>query len=331
MIGRRRSRTWLGGCLLAIVLGGGRALEAQDPSPASSPAHEALGDAWWTGALLAPSAGTLPPGHWLIEPYLYDITVPHSNTFGSRSYVIYGLVNRVSVGVIPVFGFNDISNGPSSSGIGVGDFTVFGQYRLTQFQPGNWVPTMSVNVQETLPTGRYDDLGSRPANGFGAGAFTTDVSLYTQTYFWLPTGRILRTRFNVSQTFSTGVDVSGVSVYGTAPGFSGRASPGSSSTFDLAGEYSLTRNWVLALDVVFERSANTLVAGSGPPVPDTAGTATGTAVRLNSGASAAFAFAPALEYNWHSNWGVILGTRLIPRGLNTPASIAPVVAVNIVQ
>ncbi len=329
MVVRRRSRTWLGWCVLAIVLGGGQALGAQDPSPPSSTPREALGDAWWTGALLAPSAGTLPPGHWLIEPYLYDIAVPHSNTFGSRSYIIYGLAHRFSVGVIPVFGFNDISDGPSSSGIGVGDFTVFGQYRLTQFQPGSWVPTMSVNVQETLPTGRYDDLGSRPANGFGAGAFTTEVSLYTQTYFWLPNGRILRTRFNVSQTFSTGVNVNGVSVYGTTAGFSGRANPGNSSTFDLAGEYSLTRHWVLALDVVFERSANTWVAGSAPPAPDTTGATT--TVRLNSGASAAFAFAPAFEYNWRANWGVILGTRLIPRGLNTPSSIAPVVAINIVQ
>lgn len=329
MIGRRRRRICLSWCVLSAVLGGGSVLRAQDPSSPAGSTHEALGDAWWTGPLLAPSAGTLPPGHFLIEPYLYDISVPHTNTFGSRSYIIYGLANRVSVGVIPVFGFNEISDGPSSSGIGVGDFTLLGQYRLTQFQPGCWVPTMSVNVQETVPTGRFDNLGARPANGFGAGAFTTTLSFYSQTYFWLPNGRIVRARLNISQALSSGVDLSGVSVYGTTGAFSGHANPGDASTLDLAGEYSLTRNWVLALDAVFERSASTSVAGFDPPGPGTSGART--AVRLNSGPSAAFAFAPAFEYNWHSNWGVILGTRLIPRGLNTPASVTPVVAINVVQ
>ena len=30
-------------------------------------------DAWWTGPMLAPSAATLPSGHMLIEPYLFDV------------------------------------------------------------------------------------------------------------------------------------------------------------------------------------------------------------------------------------------------------------------
>ena len=35
--------------------------------------QESLDDAWWTGPLLAPDAGTLPQGHWLMEPYVYDL------------------------------------------------------------------------------------------------------------------------------------------------------------------------------------------------------------------------------------------------------------------
>lgn len=48
-----------------------------------------------------------------------------------------------------------------------------------------------------------------------------------------------------------------VSVYGTRSGFRGYVKPGSSFVADLAFEYSLTRNWVPALDVIYERDAST--------------------------------------------------------------------------
>jgi hypothetical protein len=43
---------------------------AQEASPPSSLLRQALDNAWWTGPMLAPSAATLPRGHFLIEPYL---------------------------------------------------------------------------------------------------------------------------------------------------------------------------------------------------------------------------------------------------------------------
>lgn len=78
---------------------------------------------------MTPSAGTLPPGHILIEPHVYDVTAPSRNGLGSQSYVIYGLMNRLSVGLIPVFGYNVVSGGPNSTRVRVGDFTAVAQYR----------------------------------------------------------------------------------------------------------------------------------------------------------------------------------------------------------
>src|ERR1700680_2815970 len=78
-----------------------------------------------------------------------------------------------------------------------------------------------------LPTGRYDRLGKRPSDGFGSGAFTTMLSFYSQTYFWLPNGRILRMRFDVSQAFSSSAHVEDASVYGTAAGLPGATGSGS--------------------------------------------------------------------------------------------------------
>ena len=87
-----------------------------------------------------------------------------------------------------------------------------------------------------------------------------------------------------------------VSVYGTAAGFRGHAKPGSSILLNAAGEYSLTRHWVLALDAIYRHQGNTPVNGynlANPALP----------ILLNSGSSDAFGLAPAIEYNLNSKLG----------------------------
>src|SRR5215469_12627211 len=227
---------------------------AQQGAPSPEVAREALGDAWWTGPLLAPSANTLPRGHVLVEPYLYDVisegsydssgtrhSAAHSNGFGSLTYINYGLEDKFTVGFIPVLGYSQVSHGLGSSGIDAGDLTVQAQYRLHLFREGGLVPTTSFAVQETLPTGKYDNLGDRPSDGLGSGSYTTTLCFFNQTFFWMPNGRILRTRFNLTQAFSRPVKVENASVYGTSDGFRGHARPGAALFVDVAGEYSLTR------------------------------------------------------------------------------------------
>jgi hypothetical protein len=296
--------------------------------PKSAGAYrQSPGDAWWTGSMLAAGAGTLPPGHFLIEPYLYAVTVPHSNTFGSFNYIIYGLADRLSVGMIPTAGYTRTSEGLGSSGVGLGDQSLMAQYRLTKTHSAGGMPTMSVNVEETFPTGKYDRLGNRPDDGFGSGAYTTTLALYTQQLFWLPNGRLMRMRLNTSLAFSTHVNIEDVSVYGTSEGFRGQAVPGRSVYIDAAWEYSLTRSWVPALDITYRHNGNTRVTGYN--MPESGGVQNLPGIRLNSGTSDAFAFAPGIEYNWTSKLGVLLATRIIPAGHNTIASITPAVAINI--
>ena len=328
------ARLWSALALLTVIV-------AHAEDVATQNLHQSMDDAWWTGPLLAASASTLPQGHFLVEPYLYDVitygrydtqgrrvSTPHENDFGSQSYLLYGLTNQVSIGLIPRFGFEKASQGPSSSNVQVGDLSFQAQYRLTQFQEGHWVPTTSIVLAETFPTGKYDRLEEHPADGFGAGAYTTAVSLYSQEYFWLSTGRILRTRLDLTYTFSNKVSLEGVSVYGTGAGFSGRASPGDSFTADSSWEYSVTRNWVLALDVVYQHNANTSVIGN--YATDGGGNPSSYLIQANSGTSRSLGFAPAIEYNWSPKIGIIVGARLIPIGNNTGISITPVAAINMV-
>jgi hypothetical protein len=296
---------------------------AEKPPPSHNDRQQ-LGEAWWTGPMLANNASTLPRGHFLVEPYLYDVISPHTNGIGSLTYIEYGLANRLTIGLIPTFGYNKVSDGLSSSGVGLGDVTVLAQYRLTQFHEHHSLPTISFMVQETFPSGKYDQLGARPSNGLGAGSYTTTLALNSQTYFWMPNGRILRMRLNATQSLSTYANVAGVSIYNTPTGFQGHAKPGSSTFVDAAWEYSLTRNWVLALDATYRHTNNTRITGDDP-------SQTPASIQLNSGSSDAVGFAPALEYNWKPTIGVLVGTRIIALGHNTPTTITPAVAINYVH
>lgn len=308
-------------------------IAAAQPSPKPSPSpqvRQSLSDAWWTGPMLAPGAGTLPRGHILVEPYFFDVIqyanfdskgkpvgTTHSHTFGNFTYLIYGLADRLSVGLTPTATYTYVNHGQNSSNIAFGDLGVILQYRLTQFTMDHRTPTMSVAIQENLPTGRYDRLGSNPTDGAGSGAYSTKVSLYTQTYAWMPNGRILRARLNLSQTFETPTAVHGISVYGTPAAFNGTARPGNTFSVDAAAEYSVTRNWVIASDLVYSHSDNTWVRGGG--------------AQANSGESQSWALAPGVEYNWTANAGILFAVRTYPWGKNTSSSITPVIAINMVR
>ncbi|HXN57304.1 MAG TPA: transporter, partial [Candidatus Angelobacter sp.] len=245
---------------------------------------------------------------------------------GSLSYILYGLTDRVSVGLIPRFGFNEPAATANSSSVGLGDLTLQAGYGLTRFQDGRLLPAIALVIDETLPTGRYERLG-RASDGFGAGAYTTGLSIYSQDYLWMPNGRILRVRLDLTYAVSSSVGVHDASVYGTASGFRGRAYPGDSFTADAAGEYSVTRNWVLALDIVYQHEDSTGVSGS---LPSTAGAPGVTDFRARSGSGYSLGLAPAIEYNWNSRVGLLVGVRMFVAGRNATASVTPAIALNMV-
>ena len=311
----------------AFAASAGNVAVASPAMPPSPPLRQSLDDAWWTGPMLANSAATLPRGHFLIEPYIYDVSSPHADGFGSQAYMLYGLTDRLTAGLIPVLGYNRVQGAADSTGVGLGDVSVQVQYRLTRFHEGSSLPTISLQLQETLPTGAYDQLGNRPSDGLGSGAATTTLQLNTQTYFWLANGRILRMRFNVAQSWSRRAYLAGVSVYGTTEGFRGNARPGNAFFVDAAWEYSLSRRWVLALDVTYRRSHATHVNGSAPADSDGA---PAIPIHRSFGAEEAFGFAPAIEYSWNANLGMLFGTRVIT-GPHTTTTITPAVAINYVH
>jgi hypothetical protein len=311
------------------------ALAAADDSPPEPPRQD-RSDAWWTGPLLAPNASTFPAGHALVETYVFDVNsngqydtsgrhepAAGGHELGSLTYLIYGLTDRVSVGLLPRFYYDEPPGAPNSSSPSVGDLGAQLQFGLTSFHEGSWVPATALVLGETFPTGRYDALAN-PADGFGAGVYTTSISWYSQDYLWLPNGRILRVRLDLTYAVSSSASLKDQSVYGTAAGFRGRAYPGDSFTADAAAEYSVTRNWVLATDLVWVHNSSTRLTGTEPAAGGSS------AVDLQSGSSEYLAVAPAVEYNFSPRVGVIVGARVFVAGRNTGSSVTTAAAINMV-
>jgi hypothetical protein len=93
-------------------------------------------------------------------------------------------------------------------------------------------------------------------------------------------------------------------------------------------EYSITRNWVLALDAFYQHDAGTHIRGTNLETVN--GAPQRVPFSADFGSSWRFGLAPAIEYNFNSRIGVIVGARWFAAGRNTSASVTPVAAINMV-
>jgi len=270
----------------------------------------------WTGPLLASNAETLPQGHVYTEPYFFDGILGGEHHPGTSGFYQYGLTDSWTVGVQPFF---SLGAERFNHDLALGDFKLLSQVRLSHFTPERQVPSVALVTNLVIPTGKDDHLG-RLKSGHGSGSFAPEIGVNVQQYFLLGNGRLLRARINVLQRFPYRAEVTGRSVYGTDVNFRGHAKPGTKTTLITAVEYSLTNEWVLAMDVEGDFFGGSRVEGhegSGGPL-----------VRTTTPASRDVGFSPAVEYNWSPSTGALLGVWIIPKGHNSPASVTPAIAIS---
>ncbi len=295
-----------------FLLSMGTAAKAEDPDAARWRA--AMESARWTGPLLASTAETLPQGHVYTEPYVFDVISGGQHNVGSSGFYQYGLFNNYTIGVQP---FISLGTHKYDRNVAIGDFKLLSQLRVSHFTPEHRVPSVAIVMNLVLPTGKVDKLGALK-QGHGSGSFAPEIGINVQQYFLLDNGHLLRARFNFLKNFPLRSSVSDRSVYGTLPGFQGHARPGSKTTLVGAVEYSVTREWVLALDVERDQWGRAVTAGRN---------ADGTLVNQTSPRSSDVGFAPAIEYNWSARAGAIFGLWIVPKGHNTQSSVTPAIAI----
>lgn len=299
--------------VLAAMLGCSIAASAKADEDAER-WRAAYNSARWTGPLLASNAETLPQGHFYTEPYFFDTILGGQHDPGSSGFYQYGLFNNFTIGVQPFFSLGTRKNNRDLS---LGDTKLLSQLRLSHFTPDHRVPSVSLVMNLVVPTGPYDNLG-RLKEGHGSGSFAPEIGVNVQQYILLKNGHLLRARFNFLKSFPLKSAVSGRSVYQTSSGFHGHAKPGGKTTLVGAIEYSVSRRWVLALDIERDQWGRTKVTGR-----DTDGSET----EQTSNRSWNVGFAPAIEYNWSDRSGAIFGVWVVPKGHNTSSSITPAIAI----
>jgi hypothetical protein len=277
---------------------------------------------WFTGTLLSTRGLTLDRGRAVVEPYVYytrygglyndnwrlqSTTV--SRTIIQQTYFIYGVTNRIDVEIAPQWLQN---SGEGESISGFGDFPLQLGFQVLRSPADSWLPNVRIWVQEVFPTGRYNRLGpSQGLGGTGGGSFATTLGIGLQKAIRLGKDQVFRYRVNATYGFFSPVTVEGFNTYGGGFGTEGRVEPGSVTTLIVAGEYSLTRHLVLALDIGFQTinatdfSGTTGVGVSGEPA------------MVGRGYGNLLTIAPAVEYNFNQHVGLIAGPWFSLRGRNT--------------
>jgi opacity protein-like surface antigen len=274
----------------------------------------AMKDARWTGPLLASTAETLPRGHFYTEPYFFDSISGGEHYPGTSGFYQYGLTDNYTIGVQP---FLSLGTQKFNREVAIGDTKLVSQLRVSHFTAAHRVPSVALVMNLVVPTGKSDHLAALK-QGHGSGSFAPEIGVNVQQYFLLGNGRLLRARINILERIPLRERVSGRSVFGTGPDFRGHARPGAKTTVIGGVEYSLTKEWVLALDVERDEWGRTKVSGR-----DGAGPLT---TRV-SPKSWNVGFAPAIEYNWSDRAGIIGGVWIVPKGHNAPSSVIPAIAI----
>jgi hypothetical protein len=285
----------------------------------------------FTGPLVTPAVNTLPVGVLNIEPYLVYTNVRgtygnggtrhtlrhHSRQWQMALPVIYGLGETTAI-QLTLAAARISTHRAHSDGLRMGDAAVRLQQRLTG--PGedgtDWVS--SIAVAQRLPTGAYHHLGANPLNGMGNGSARTTLSYGLQKLQWLPDGQAVRWRGQLAWSPNPrSIRIHDTSVYGTEHGFRGEVRHGQAWNASLATEYALDSRWVLVNELVFNRSGTLRMKDAARPA-------------WKHGPSHDLSLAPAVEYHFNANLGLIAGVQFSVAGRNTPSYVAPQAALNMV-
>ena len=292
----------------------------------------------FTGPLLTPNPMTIPAGSLLVEPYLMHYTSDdayndqghrYSKTAGVRQWqtlipVYYGVTDRFQL-QISGGATHAMSAGAHTDGLGSTDTTLGAQYLLLSPGPDRKGPAISVNYTHRFPTGAYDRLNENPLNATGSGASVDTFSLMSQQYVWLSNGRPLRFRAVASYSLPPNkVEVNGASVYSTPQDFHGHMRLGNALGISTSAEYSIDSHWVLAMDLAYNRTSASQLKGI-----DGAYGATTTFTRRDPQQSV-YSLAPAIEYNFNAQFGLISGIQFSFAGRNNDAFVTPMTALNMV-
>lgn len=295
----------------------------------------AFADPWFTGPLLAPAGHTVPRGHTNFEIYGIDIftdgqynqsgdfvRIPLFRTFVANPILTHGFTDWLDVQFTVPYAFNSTRGQRSNR---LTDVSVALGIQLLEQKGDPHKIDFRILVQETIPTGKFDHLNPVAAgtDATGLGSYQTQVGLNFQYLRQVFNNHYLRTRLILSRLHANPVNISGLSSYGGTINTRGTISSWNENDIDLAFEYTLTQHWVAVMEGYISSGESTRFNGilnianiGSPPTP------------IGSGEFREKALAPALEYNFNSNIGLIGGVWFPVSGVNTAHYMTYMLALN---
>ena len=277
---------------------------------------------WYTGPLVTPAASMMPPGYANIQPYLFVTGVyatfnanRHSVSLPDNLYTLraltpmqIGITDTMDIVITPS---GEVNWQSGEHGGGFGDLsTTIGFPIVMQTL---YVPQMKFTVAETFPTGKYKNLSHNGLNlnSTGGGSYQTQFGFAISKVIWWTYPYPMNVRAFVGYNIPMTVHVRNFNTYGGGFGTRGKVRPGNTLTTDFGMELSFTQRWVFAMDVVYSAQNRTKFHGT-PGV-----TALGAPATVGSGYSDNLSLAPAIEYNWNENFGVLGGIQFSVYGRNS--------------
>lgn len=289
---------------------------------------------WFTGTLLSISGAVLTKDNYNIEPYLFVTTRTgaYDSEWKGHSKPNFQIINAWFFTEIGLNEFMDIELLPQvlyqstrgHSFFGFGDFLATLGFQILTADTNKWKLDMKAFVDELFPTGKYQKLNPKKlaTDAIGGGSFVTSPGFSIGRLFEFSRHHFLTTRLNFTYSYFAPVHVRGFNTYGGGFRTHGKVFPGSAFVGLVGFEYSLTRNWVLAMDILNIYQNKTRF--SGRVGHDAAGIPS-----VNKRPSLdQLSLTPSVEYNFNQNFGIIAGSWLTVKGRNTPRFISGVIAVN---
>lgn len=278
---------------------------------------------WFTGSLLAPSGTVVKKGHTAIQPYFfvscdtgrYDKNWKTQSldpfwTIDALIYMFFGVTDRIDFQFITQVVYNVTKN---QSSLNFGDMLAGFDFQLVDPRAG-WFPGVKLAIREIFPSGKYEEFDQISLLGTefsGFGSFITDLSLVFYKVFPIKNHHFLSTTFTLEYAIPFSTHVSGFNAFGGSEDTFGRVVPGNIFITTVSFEYSLSQNWVLALDSMYIHTNRDHFSGKRGMDP------LGNPAIVGNASSEQIVFAPAIEYNFCSNFGIIGGLWFSALGRNS--------------
>ena len=277
---------------------------------------------WYTGPLIAPSASNMLPGTVNIQPYVYvtDIhsvfdsnhkhqSTPDTITTNITTDFQFGLNSFLDV-TINLSGY--YNHRKSKNVLEYGDTPIAFGFQIIRQEKGTFIPSIRVKLKETFPTGRYQKLNpdNHGIDSSGTGAYsTTFVLVFAKTLYYFETHPIAF-RLGFNYTIPSTVHVLDFHAYGGGYNTDGKVRPPNTFATFFSFEFSFTQRWVYAMDFTYSHQTASHFNGIEGTNAD------GTIAHNTVPASTLWTIAPAIEYNFSQNFGMIAGVWIAIDGSN---------------